>query len=55
MYTWYHDPQLAYANDVFIGYWNLLSETSNVVVQEWVLNLNMCMKKIVVHIGKVSL
>jgi hypothetical protein len=55
MYAWYHDPQLAYVNDVFIGNWNLLSETLDVVVHEWAPNLNMCMKKIDVHIGRISL
>lgn len=47
LYYQYNEPHNAYLSDVFHGYWNLLNETSNVVVHEWAPNLNMGLKILV--------
>jgi hypothetical protein len=39
LYFWYNVFHIAYMDDILSGYWNLLSETSNVVVLEWGFNL----------------
>jgi len=35
LYFWYNDPHIVYTDEMLNGYWNLLNETSNVVVLEW--------------------
>ncbi len=46
LYHWYNDPHNAYLSDVFHGYQNLLNETFDVVVHEWVTDLNTKLKNL---------
>jgi hypothetical protein len=42
-------------SDMFNGHYNLLNGTSNVVVNEWTLNLNMCLENLSFKIASSSI
>jgi hypothetical protein len=42
-------------NDMFNGHYNLLNGTSNVVVNEWTFNLNMCLENLSLKIASSSI